>query len=277
VAADEPAPLVDGKLAVITGGGAGIGAATARLLARHGATVVIADVDGPKARDVAASITADGGRADATTTDVRDAEQVDALRDTVLDRHGRVDVLVNNVGHWVRVVDFVDSDPALWDAIYRVNLQHVFAVTHAFLPSMLAAGDGSIVNVSSIEGLRGYPPDPVYAACKAAVVQFTRSLAVQVGNRGVRVNGVAPDVTDSEQVPYDRLVPPDQRAKWPDWVPVGRRGEPDDQAAVILFLASDLSRFVTGHTLPVDGGTGAAGGWFRSSRAGGWTNRPLDP
>jgi NAD(P)-dependent dehydrogenase (short-subunit alcohol dehydrogenase family) len=93
----------------------------------------------------------------------------------------------------------------------------------------------------------------------------------------VRVNGVAPDVTDSEQVPYDRLVPPDQRAKWPDWVPVGRRGEPDDQAAVILFLASDLSRFVTGHTLPVDGGTGAAGGWFRSSRAGGWTNRPLDP
>jgi NAD(P)-dependent dehydrogenase (short-subunit alcohol dehydrogenase family) len=277
VTADDPAPLVDGQVAVVTGGGAGIGAATARLLARHGATVVIADLDEAKAADVAASITLDGRLADATTVDVRESDQVAALRDHVLDRHGRVDVLVNNVGHWVRVVDFVDSDPALWDAIYRVNLLHVIEVTHAFLPSMLAAGRGSIVNVSSIEGLRGYPPDPVYAACKAGVVQFTRSLAVQVGNRGVRVNGVAPDVTDSEQVPYDRLVPPDQRAKWPDWVPVGRRGEPDDQAAVILFLASDLSRFVTGHTLPVDGGTGAAGGWFRSSRAGGWTNRPLDP
>jgi NAD(P)-dependent dehydrogenase (short-subunit alcohol dehydrogenase family) len=182
------------------------------------------------------------------------------------------------VGHWVRVVDFVESDPDHWDALYQVNLLHVLRVTRAVLPAMVEAGSGSIVNVSSIEGVRGYPPDPVYGAFKAAVDHFTRSLAVQVGGRGVRVNGVAPDVTESGQVPYGRMVPEGQRSLWPRWVPVGRMGTPADQAKVILFLASDLSAFVTGHVIPTDGGTAAAGGWFRSDRSPtGWTNRPVDP
>ena len=127
---------------------------------------------------------------------------------------------------------------------------------------------GSIVNVSSIEGVRGYPPDPVYGAYKAAVNQFTRSLAVQVGDRGVRVNAIAPDVTDSCQVPYDRMVPEDQRHLWPRWVPVGRMGVPEDQARIVLFLASDQSAFVTGQVLNTAGGTEAAGGWFRTDRTG---------
>jgi NAD(P)-dependent dehydrogenase (short-subunit alcohol dehydrogenase family) len=127
--------------------------------------------------------------------------------------------------------------------------------------------------------LRGYPEDPVYAAFKAAVIHFTRSLAVQVGRKGVRVNAIGPDVTESLQVPYSQWLSAEEQTQWPQWVPVGRMGLPEDQARVILFLASDLSAFVTGHTIPTDGGTGAAGGWFRSSRRGDrdWTNRPIAP
>lgn len=274
------AALLDGRVAVVTGGGGGIGAATARLFAQHGARVVIADIHAEGAHRTADEITASGGSGQAMVTDVRDPDQVDVLARAVRDRHGRVDVLVNNVGHWVRHPgSFAGTDPQLWDELYRVNLHHVFLVTRAFLPAMIEQRSGAIVNVSSVEGLRGYPEDPVYAAFKAAVIQFTRSLAVQVGRDGVRVNAIGPDVTESLQVPYSRWLSPDEQTQWPQWVPVGRMGLPEDQARVILFLASDLSGFVTGHTIPTDGGTGAAGGWFRSSRRSGrdWTNRPIAP
>jgi NAD(P)-dependent dehydrogenase (short-subunit alcohol dehydrogenase family) len=272
--------LLSDRIAVVTGGGGGIGAATARLFAEQGAQVVIADIDAELAQLTAEQISASGGSAFAAVTDVRDAGQVADLARSVLQRHGRVDVLVNNVGHWLRHPgNFVDTGPQLWDDLYRVNLHHVFLVTHAFLPAMIALRSGAIVNVSSVEGLRGYPEDPVYAAFKAAVIHFTRSLAVQVGRDGVRVNAIGPDVTESLQVPYSQWLSAEEQAQWPQWVPVGRMGLPEDQAQVILFLASDLSAFVTGHTIPTDGGTGAAGGWFRSSRRPGrdWTNRPVAP
>jgi NAD(P)-dependent dehydrogenase (short-subunit alcohol dehydrogenase family) len=272
--------LLNDRIAVVTGGGGGIGAATARLFADHGAQVVIADIDAELAQLTVEQITASGGSGFVAVTDVRDSGQVAELARSVLQRHGRVDVLVNNVGHWLRHPgNFVDTDPQLWDDLYRVNLHHVFLVTHAFLPAMIGRGSGAIVNVSSVEGLRGYPEDPVYAAFKAAVIHFTRSLAVQVGRDGVRVNAIGPDVTESLQVPYSRWLSAEDQAQWPQWVPVGRMGRPEDQAQVILFLASDLSAFVTGHTIPTDGGTGAAGGWFRSSRRPDreWTNRPVAP
>ncbi|OBG38317.1 oxidoreductase [Mycobacterium alsense] len=272
--------LLADRVAVVTGGGGGIGAATARLFAQHGAHVVIADIDDGLARRVVDEIVGSGGSGLAIATDVRDAAQVTRLAQAVLDHYGRVDVLVNNVGHWLRHPGgFVDTDPQLWDELYRINLHHVFLVTHAFLPAMLGRRAGAIVNVSSVEGLRGYPEDPVYAAFKAAVIHFTRSLAVQVGRDGVRVNAIGPDVTESLQVPYTRWLSAEEQAQWPQWVPVGRMGLPEDQARVILFLASDLAAFVTGHTIPTDGGTGAAGGWFRSSRRPGreWTNRPIAP
>src|SRR5271154_1009651 len=262
--------LLSDRIAVVTGGGGGIGAATARLFADQGAQVVIADIDAELAQLTAEQITASGGSAFAATSDVRDAGQVADLARSVLERHGRVDVLVNNVGHWLRHPgNFVDTDPQLWDDLYRINLHHVFLVTHAFLPAMIGRRSGAIVNVSSVEGLRGYPEDPVYAAFKAAVIHFTRSLAVQVGRDGVRVNAIGPDVTESLQVPYSQWLSAEEQAQWPQWVPVGRMGLPEDQAQVILFLASDLSAFVTG----------AAGGWFRSSRRPDreWTNRPVAP
>ncbi len=273
-------PLLADRVAVVTGGGGGIGAATSKLFAQHGAQVVIADVDTERAHRCAHEITESGGSARAVVTDVRDDGQVAALARSVLDHYGRVDALVNNVGHWVRHPgNFATTDPQLWDELYRVNLHHVFLVTRAFLPAMIDRHAGAIVNVSSVEGLRGYPEDPVYAAFKAAVIHFTRSLAVQVGRDGVRVNAIGPDVTESLQVPYSQWLSAEEQARWPQWVPVGRMGLPEDQARVILFLASDLSGFVTGHTIPTDGGTGAAGGWFRTSRRPDrdWTNRPASP
>jgi len=137
----------------------------------------------------------------------------------------------------------------------------------------VTAGRGAIVNVHSVEGLRGYPGDPVYAAMKAAVAHFTTSLAVQEGRHGIRVNAIAPDLTQTPQVDY-RSGWADAEHLWPSWAPVGRLGWPDDQARAALFLASDLSSFVTGHNLPVDGGTLAGGGWYWSPTERRFVNRP---
>ena len=266
--------LLADRIALITGAGHGIGAAAAALFAQEGATVCVVDIDGDAARDVATPI---NGRAMAV--DVTDAEQVAEMRDRVHSELGALDILVNNVGHWVHLpASFAESDPEHWQKLYDVNFLHVLRVTHAFLPSMLERGQGTIVNVSSVEGVRGYPPDPVYAAFKSAVVGFTRSLGVQLAGKGIKVNGIAPDVTQTEQVDY-RRDPPELADKWPQWVPVARRGEPIDQARVLLFLASELSDFLCGVTIPTDGGTLAAGGWFPSTRRKGraWTNRPFDP
>jgi NAD(P)-dependent dehydrogenase (short-subunit alcohol dehydrogenase family) len=272
--------LLASKLALITGAGAGIGAAAAELYASEGAAVLVVDIDEDASDQVAKRIVADGGTATALTVDVRDRTQVDQLRVRVLDEHGPVDVLVNNVGHWVHLPSsFADSSPGHWQALYEVNFLHVLQVTHAFLPSMLDRATGTIINVSSIEGLRGYPPDSVYGAFKAAAIHFTQSLGVELAGKGIKVNGIAPDLTQTKQSDFERFDPPELRDKWPTFLPVGRMGQPLDQARVLLFLASELSDFLVGHTIPTDGGTGAAGGWFPSSRRRGrsWTNRPFDP
>jgi NAD(P)-dependent dehydrogenase (short-subunit alcohol dehydrogenase family) len=267
--------LLAGKGALITGAGSGIGQATAELFASEGADVFVVDIDGDAAKRVAGAC---GPSALAITADVRNATHVEAMCTEALSRRD-IDVLVNNVGHWVRLPpSFAASTPEDWQAQYDINFLHVLRVTHALLPSMLERGQGTIVNVSSIEGMRGYPPDPVYAAFKAAVVHFTRSLGVELAGKGIKVNGIAPDLTQTTQVDF-RRDPPEMADKWPQFLPVGRIGEPLDQARVILFLATSLSDFLVGHTIPTDGGTGAAGGWFKSQRRKGrsWTNRPFDP
>lgn len=270
-------PLLAGRVAVVTGGGAGIGGAISRVLASHGATVAVAEIDPERAASTVGEIESAGGQATAHPVDVREPEQTRALADAVLTAHGAVDVLVNNVGDYLKAVPFLRSDPEHWDALYRVNLHHVFLVTHAFLPAMVERRSGSIINVSSVEGLRGFPADPIYGAFKAAVVHFTKCLALELGRRGVRVNGIAPDLTQTPQVDYRASVAPEQEGMWESWAPVGRLGLPEDQADAVLFLASDLSRFVTGHTLPTDGGTLAGGGWFWSPSRRRWVNRPNDP
>jgi NAD(P)-dependent dehydrogenase (short-subunit alcohol dehydrogenase family) len=158
-----------------------------------------------------------------------------------------------------------------------VNLGHVLRCTRAALLHMLDRDTGgSIVNVSTIEAFRAIPTRAVYSAFKAAITGFTRSLAIEYARHGIRVNAIAPDVVETLQVPYSRWVPPEQQELVATWVPLGRFGAPDDIAGAALFLASDLSRFVTGTTVHVDGGTLAAGGWFPTEE-GGWTNRPRRP
>jgi NAD(P)-dependent dehydrogenase (short-subunit alcohol dehydrogenase family) len=265
--------LLEGRVAVVTGGGDGIGAAIASLFAEHGALVEIAEIDPDRAAATVETITEADGVARAHLVDVRDAEDVGRLRSAVLDQHEQIDVLVNNVGDYRPFVPFARSSPESWEAMYHVNLAHLFAVTQAFLQPMIDGGGGSIVNVHSVEGMRGYPGEPVYAAMKAAAAHFTTSLAAGYGRKGIRANGIGPDLTQSAQVDIiGRSTGPD--SLWESWAPVGRLGWPMDQARVALFLASDLSAFITGHNIPVDGGTKAGGGWFWSPSEGRFVNRP---
>jgi NAD(P)-dependent dehydrogenase (short-subunit alcohol dehydrogenase family) len=258
------AGLLEGKRAVVTGGGGGIGRAISLLFAEHGAEVIAAEIDETRAAEMPLRT---------VVCDVTEPEGVGRLAGEA----GEIDILVNNVGHYLyRGKDFVESTEEEWEALYRVNLHHVFLCTHAFAPGMIARGRGSVINVSTVEAFRGKPQSAVYAAFKGAVTQFTKSVALELGAYGIRVNAIAPDLTQTLQVPYDRWIPEDQRHLIATWVPIGRLGMPEDIAGVALFLASDLSSFVTGTTVHADGGSYAAGGWFKTAR-GGWTNRPLNP
>ncbi|MEO0493902.1 MAG: SDR family oxidoreductase [Actinomycetota bacterium] len=257
--------LLDSRIAVVTGGGAGIGRATVELFVAHGAEVHVAELDPDLVVDVG---TIDG--VIAHHLDVRDPDAVARLAAGV----PTPDVLVNNVGDHRPSVRFPDSSPESWQAMYEINLLHVIATTHAFLPGMTAAGRGSIVNLHSVEGMRGYPGEPVYAAMKAAVAHFTTSLAATVGRDGIRVNGVGPDLTQTPQVDYLRRPEDDDPEAWRAWAPVGRVGWPEETARTVLFLASDLGSFVTGHNMAVDGGSLAQSGWTWSPRAGRFVNRP---
>lgn len=259
--------LLEGRVAVVTGGGDGIGGAISTLFAAHGARVEVAEIDPERAARIARA-----GVIRSHVVDVTLDDDVARLAETVLAEHGRVDVLVNNVGDYRPLVAFDESTPETWQRMYDINLRHVFAVTRAFLPAMIDVHRGSIVNVHSVEGMRGFPRDPVYGAMKAAVAHFTTCLAVDVGRYGIRVNGIGTDLTQTPQVDYLTGYS-DVEQLWQSWAPVGRVGWPEDQARVALFLASEASGFVTGHNIPVDGGTKAGGGWMFSPRAGRFVNR----
>ena len=266
--------LLEGKVAIVTGGGDGIGGAISRLFAQHGALVEIAEKDPERGERAKADIESAGGKVRVHTVDVTDSAVAAPLVDAVVSTHGRVDILINNVGDYRPLVRFQESTPDTWEDMYSINLRHIFAMTRAAITPMISQRNGTIVNLHSVEGMRGYPGEPIYAAMKAAAAHFTTSLAVTMGRYGIRVNGIGPDLTQTPQVDYltraegyDHL--------WPSWAPVGRLGWPEDQARVALFLASDLSSYVTGHNIPVDGGTKAGGGWFFSPTERAFVNRPI--
>lgn len=270
---------LDGRVAVVTGGAAGIGGGVSRRLAAAGATVVLNDVDAELAEVARSDIEHAGGHTVVVVGDITERATVERLRDAALAVDGgRVDVLVNNVGHYLPARrTFLRSTEDEWRALYAVNLEHVFRCTRALLPAMLERSSGSIVNVSTVEAQRGIPGHAVYSAYNAGVDAFTRSLAVAVGRNGVRVNAIAPDMANTLQTTRESKLRGRDPALIGSWVPLGRFGEPDDFADVVLFLASDLSRFVTGHTISVDGGTIAASGWYRRADGKGWTNLPDAP
>jgi 2-hydroxycyclohexanecarboxyl-CoA dehydrogenase len=269
----EVQPLLAGRVAVVTGAGQGIGAGIARALAYHGAVLVLVDSDeialGRTADDIAGS----GDHPPSTVVgDVISPATVERVR-AAADACGGADILVNNVGDYRPAGTFLDSTEDTWDRMYALNLQHVLRMTHALLPVMVERGHGAILNVSSVEGLRGIPGNAVYGAMKAAVVSFTASLAVEVGQYGVRVNCLAPDFTDTPQTPMWASTDERYADHVGRWVPVGRFGHPMDHGDAAVFLVSEQSAFVTGVTLRVDGGTLAAPGWLRRD-ASRFTNLP---
>ncbi len=273
------APLLDGRIAVVTGGGAGIGGGVSRVLAGEGAVVVMNDIDASIAAENVARIEAAGGRAVAVIGDIRDKATVERLREVALEvGEGRIDVLVNNVGDFRFGGGlFVNTTEEGWFDQYRITLEHVLRCTHAFLPVMQAQGSGAIINNSTVEAIRGIPYNSIYSAMNAGVIAFTKSLAIEVGRDGVRVNCIAPDMADTLQTPADTML----RGRDPEligsWIPLGRFGRPDEYGTVVLFLASDLSSYVTGHVIPVDGGTMAASGWYGRYKKKGFTNLPDNP
>jgi 3-oxoacyl-[acyl-carrier protein] reductase len=265
-----------GKVVLVTGGGAGIGRATVQAFADLGASVVALEVDPARAEDLRSQL---DDRAFVVTGDATVATDVSALADAIGDRYGRLDVLVNNVGHFMtRPTPFERLTDEQIDDVYRVNLKHIFLITRAVLPLLRASagaeGSPSITNVSSIEGFRGIPRFAVYGAFKAAVTGFTMSLALELGPEGIRVNAVAPETTDSAQVPLDRMIHESQRHHIPRWIPLGRFGTPQDIAGCVLFLASPLAAWVSGTVVHADGGALAAAGWYRDDQ-GTWTNMPV--
>lgn len=261
------------RVALVTGGGAGIGRATAELFARAGMKVVVAEIDPQRAADARAMLESTGGLV--VEADVRKRDDVARVIEAVAARHGRLDVLVNNVGDYLGFkTEFVDSTEEEWEALYAVNLLHMFRMTKAAIPLMRQTG-GSIINLSTVEAFRGIPLTVVYAAFKSAITGFTQSLAVEVGRYGIRVNAIAPETTDTAQITATPKVPPVNRDYLGRWFPIGRFGAPQDSAGAALFLASDvLSGWVTGSTIVVDGGALAAGAWMRLPN-GGWTHLPI--
>jgi 2-hydroxycyclohexanecarboxyl-CoA dehydrogenase len=264
------------QVAVVTGGGAGIGAATSRRLARGGWHVIVNDIEEQAGERTAAQIRQDGGECALVAGPAHEPRVGERIRALLADEHqDRVDLLVNNVGDFRPASrTFAVSSPAQWQQMYEVNLLHVFRLTHELLPLMIAREAGAIVNVSTVEAFRGIPGHAVYSAFKAGVVAFTRSLAVEVGRHGIRVNAIAPDLMDTEQTPRAAMLYGRPEESVRSWVPLGRFGEPDDCAAVVEFLASPAAGFVTGHTITVDGGTLAASGWYGRANGKGFTNLP---
>lgn len=261
MAIDPSNILLTGRVAVVTGGGAGIGRGIAAGMAAFGASVAIWERDADSCADAAESIGALG-----IVTDVRDSAQVDAALERTVAELGPVTILVNNAGG-VFFSGVLETSENGWDALYKANLRHVLLCTQRVARQLVSASlAGSVISVTSIEGVRAAPGYAAYAAAKAGVINYTRTAAFELAPHGIRVNALAPDITVTEGLL--RLSPDGLDPRTGDVVPVGRPGHVDEIAGAAVFLASEMSSYITGQTIHVDGGTRAAGGWYHHPQTG---------
>lgn len=259
--------LLTGQVAVVTGGGTGIGRGIAAGLAAFGAKVAIWERNPQTCAAAAESL---GGLG--IVADVRDAEQVDAALARTTAELGQVRILVNNAGG-VFSSRLLDTTEGGWDALYRSNLRHVLLCTQRVARKLVAAElPGSVINVTSIEGVRAAPGYAAYAAAKAGVINYTQTAATELASHGIRVNALAPDVTVTEGLLA--LSPDGLPEDIADGIPLGRAGNVDEIASAAVFLASSMSAYITGQTIHVDGGTQAAGGWYVHPQTGAFTLGP---
>lgn len=267
---------LSGKIALVTGSAAGIGRAIAEAFAIHGATIIIADKNKERCDAVQSDFEKKGYDALVTHTDVTDTAQVQTMISAVDARFGQLNILVNNVGDFLELIkpfkDFTDDEI---DALFNANLNSMFKVTRGSIPLLEKGGaGGSVINISSIEAFRGIPTAVVYSAFKHAITGFTRSLSLDLGPSGIRVNAIAPETTETEQVSPVDMTPDEYKDHIPRWNPSGRFGKPSDAAGCALFLASDMSAWVNGTTINLDGGALAAAGWYRTP-SNNWTVAPV--
>lgn len=255
------AASLEGRVAVVTGGGSGIGRGIAAAFAEFGARVAIWERDADTAESVAAEV---GGVA--CVTDVRDGEQVDAALAKTVETVGVPTILVNNAGG-VFKSPFLETSVKGWDTLIRSNLTHVLLCTQRVAQTLVQRGEGgSVINISTIEGTRAAPGYAAYAAAKAGVVNFTQTVALELAPHHIRVNCLAPDFTLTEGI--ERIGTEESLANANLMIPMGRAGHVDEMAGAAVFLASGLGSYVTGQTIHVDGGTSAAGGWYHDPNTG---------
>ncbi len=271
---------LEGKVAVVTGAGGGIGRGIAIALSRAGASVIAGDIVAERAQEVAQTITGEGGTAIGVSMDVMNGDQLRNLIRLADSEYGRLDIMVNNAGGCTSR-PFLKQSPGSWQRHIDLNFMSVLISTAEAAPLMIRGGTGgAIINVSSIEGSRAAPTFAVYAACKAAMENFTKSMALELGEHNIRVNVIAPDHTLSPGTMGNRTGPVDT-SKWRQRtaeevdarvrvVPLGREGIEDECGDAAVYLASDLAAYVTGIVLPVDGGTSASFGWVKGTD-GKWT------
>jgi NAD(P)-dependent dehydrogenase (short-subunit alcohol dehydrogenase family) len=247
---------LDGRVAVVTGAAQGIGAACARALGEAGAHVVVADLSAEGAKRATDELKALGIAAEAATLDVTKSKDVDVVADRVMKDHGRIDILVNNAGVARSDVRAEDTSDEHWRFHMDVNVDGVFWCCRAFGRHMLARGSGAIVNIGSMSGFIVNKPQPqsFYNASKAAVHHLTKSLAAEWGKRGVRVNAVAPTYIETPLTSFGIHESPEMYKVWLEMTPMGRVGQPDEIASVVLFLASDAASLLTGSIVLADGG-----------------------